>query len=163
MPKLVTVVLAAAALVAAGCGGGGGGSSKTTSVNTRGYSTSGPRLSRAEFRTKLQAIVQGDLNAAKDKLATGGPSNPDAGTAAAEMFRAAANKIAALNPPPELQQANKTLVNTLSAFADQLDKLVKATKDKDKAALQEVTRALPALQQQLVAAQDSIKQAVGGG
>jgi hypothetical protein len=161
MKSYVTTALAAVALIAAGCGGGGGG--KTTSVDTRGYSTTGPQLSKTDYAHRLQSIVAGDLKAAQTKLAAAGESNPDAGSQAAETFRKAANEIAALNPPTALQDANKRLVNAIAAFADQLDKLVKATKDKDEGAAKEVIQAMPGIERQLQAAQASALRGAAGG
>ena len=141
MIRPVMVLMAAAALFAAGCGGDVN-SAPTHERNARGYSTAGTQLTPKEYGIKLRAIVASDFKAALDKLNKADENNPDPGTEAAELFRKAADNMAALNVPTAMQSGSKAFVTAVYDFADQIDKLVKATKDKDANAAKEVQAAM---------------------
>ena len=118
MRKLTAIVLALAAL--AGCSGG----------------DDEDRLSKPEYETKvrtvyaeIQAAFQGTRGAEGEELA-------DRIVLAQESLRHAADELAAVSPPQEVEAHHADLFDGMREYADALDEAVRAASRNDADALQ---------------------------
>ena len=111
-------LLALAALVlgllAAGCGGGSSG----------GGVAGGDRLSKADYLTKVQAVGT-KMSTTMDELGSTA-SDPKAGAKQFEALGAAledaADELAALNPPEDVQSAHEKFTDGISMLGDDIAK-----------------------------------------
>ncbi len=113
--KLGLLALALAlALLAAACGGGNGG----------GSAGGGDRLSKADYIAKVTAV--GDKMSTTLEGLGETQTDPKAGakqfSAMSEALKSAADELAALNPPEEVQAAHEKFSEGISLLADEISK-----------------------------------------
>ena len=112
--RTVVVVLAAVGLLAAGCGGGGSGSTTTTAV----------RLTKAQYQLKLQQLSN-EIGAELRQSVGASTKLKDSDIPKLQdSLHTFADKVAALNPPAEVQDLNTRLAAAMRGLADDLPKLV---------------------------------------
>ena len=109
---LLALALALGLFVAA-CGGGGDGG---------GSAGGGDRLSKDDYIVKVTAVgekMSGTLEGLGET-----PSDPEAGAkqfaALSEALKGAADDLAALNPPAEVEAAHKKFAEGISMLADEI-------------------------------------------
>lgn len=99
-------------LLAAGCGGGSGDAAR------------GDRLSKADYLTKVQAVGT-KMSDTMDELGSAA-SDPKAGAKQFEALGAAlkdaADELAALNPPEDVQSAHEKFADGISMLGDDIAK-----------------------------------------
>jgi len=106
--------------LAAGCGGGGGGS----------------ELSKSEYQKEVQAVGK-TLSTSIDDLGSAVSGSGDLEEAAGqidalqEALKGAADDLAELEPPSDVESAHDKLVEGIRGFADGLDDLESAMADGD--------------------------------
>jgi hypothetical protein len=125
------VALLLAVLVLAACGGGGDGGGSTTSV----IQPTGPRLTKAQYEAKLRTIgtrVGEELGTTLTATEKNSKEAIDKGVRALRRF---ADELAAINPPQEIDQLHRRLVDGIRDFAEEvpdlIDRVSKATDPSD--------------------------------
>lgn len=114
------LALLAFLLALAGCGGGGGGS----------------ELSKSEYQKEVQAVGK-TLSTSIDDLGSAVSGSGDLEEAAGqidalqEALKGAADDLAELEPPSDVESAHDKLVEGIRGFADGLDDLESAMADGD--------------------------------
>jgi hypothetical protein len=135
---------AATLLLAAGCGGGGGSStsSNPTASTTGAATTTAPAstpLAKAEYVTRMKAIGT-SLSTSLNSLGSA-TTAAKAAAALAEVqsdLRAAADRIAAINPPDPIKKQHAQLAKAVRDFADELDPVIAKLKKGNMTALSTV-------------------------
>ena len=111
---LLALALALGLFVAA-CGGGGDGG---------GSAGGGDRLSKDDYIAKVTAVGE-KMSATLEGLGET-PSDPEAGAKQfaelSEALKGAADELAALNPPEEVQAAHEKFSEGISMLADEISK-----------------------------------------
>jgi len=111
--RTVVVVLGAVGLLAAGCGGGGGGTT-TTAV----------RLTKTQYQQKLQQLSNEIGAELRQSVGASTKLKESDIPKLQDSLHTFADKVAALNPPTEVQDLNARLAAAMRGLADDLPKLV---------------------------------------
>lgn len=110
-------VLLLAVLLLAACGGGGGGSN--TAANPEG-----PRLTKAQYEAKLRTIGTEIGERLGSTLSTTEKNSKEAIEQGVQGLRRFADELAKINPPAEIEQLHRDLIDGTREFADELPDLI---------------------------------------
>jgi hypothetical protein len=117
-----------AGLLTAGCGGGGGGGGTTTTQ----------ALTKKEYTAKLDTICAATNEAGKGLDLSSVSKIAANGDKATDLLNKMVDKINAIEPPKEVQDAAKSFVAGLQKEANDFGELTKAAKAGDAAKVQTI-------------------------